>query len=145
MRFRVAGWHPGKSSAKQAILDGGQVSVGLDDHDELDVEPVSRLSPAPDSDDRVDDGRYRKSQIVVPHVLRATPQHQYAWKWVDKDRKRDGTVVHHAREIAYLLDRVELRRPEVAVRQQSCTSLSSISPAEEFVSQTLLTMHHRIC
>lgn len=115
---RSATRDPSQSASKDTILNRRQIRIGLDDHDELDVEAVAGFGPAADGDEGVEEGGDGEGQIVVANVLGSAPEHENSGEGVHEDGERDGRVVHHAGEIADFLDRGETAFPEIGVGEE---------------------------
>lgn len=114
----VASGNPGQSPSSESVLDGCEVGVRLDNHDELDVERVLCLGPEAEQDEAEDDARDGEGQVPVLEVLRARPYQEQARYRVDEEAERHGRVVHHAAQVAQLLRGCQVRRPEFARREQ---------------------------
>lgn len=74
----VPGGGPHQLDVEEAILDGGQVGVGLDEHDVLDVHAVRGLGPDPEDYEAVKQRRHGESEVVVFEPLRAEPEKENA-------------------------------------------------------------------
>lgn len=90
MGFGVARGGPEQLDAKEAVLDGRQVGVGLDEHNVLDVHAVRGLGPEAEDEQAVDDGGDGEGEVVVLEPLWAEPQEEDAGDGGDEDAEGDG-------------------------------------------------------
>lgn len=81
----VARGGPEQLDAEEAVLDGGQVGVGLDEHDVLDVHAVRGLGPEAEHQEAVDDGWDGEGEVVVLEPFGAEPQEEDARDGGDED------------------------------------------------------------
>lgn len=86
----VPGGGPHQLDVEEAILDGGQVGVGLDQHDVLDVHSVRGLGPDTEDYEAVEQRRYSEGQVVVFEPLRTEPEKENAGDWGNENAERDG-------------------------------------------------------
>lgn len=86
----VARGGPHQLDVEEAVLDGGQVGVGLDQHDVLDVHAVRGLGPHPEDHQAVEQRRHGEGEVVVLEPLRAEPEEEDARDGGDEDTERDG-------------------------------------------------------
>lgn len=93
VRLLVTRGSPEELDAKEPVLDGRQVGVGLHNHDVLHVEAVLGFGPEPKNDGAVDDGRDGEGEVVVLEVLGAEGEEEGAGDGGDEDAEGDGGVV----------------------------------------------------
>lgn len=86
----VARGGPHQLDVEEAVLDGGQVGVGLDQHDVLDVHAVRGLGPDPEDYQAVKQRWHGEGEVVVLEPLRAEPEEEDARDGGDEDAERDG-------------------------------------------------------
>lgn len=83
--FSITRCSPEQLDTKETVLDGGQVSVRLDQHNVLDVHAVGCLGPEAENEQAVDNGGDGEGKVVVLEPLGAEPQEEDTRDGGDKD------------------------------------------------------------
>lgn len=75
MTLVITRWDPASCCTKNAIFDGHEVRILLDDEDEIDVEVVHLAGPKTEDKDRVDERGKGICKVVPQHHFRIEKYH----------------------------------------------------------------------
>jgi hypothetical protein len=89
----VARRRPQKLDAKEPVLDGRQVCIRLHHHDVLNVEAITRLGPAAEHHNTVDEGGDGECEVVILEPFGAEEEQESAGDGGYEDTQGDGGVV----------------------------------------------------
>lgn len=96
VRLGVSRCSPHELDVEEPVLDGGQIGVGLDQHDVLHSHAVLGLGPAAEHDEAVEDGRDGEGKVVVLEPLGTEPEEQDTRDGRDENTDGNGRVVEEA-------------------------------------------------